>query len=157
AVNWRSPLCGALAAVAAWLLAQAYVMRGLENWMLDGCFDFRGTRPSAARVLIVGLDDVSLNELRKPLCFLSPELAEALRYLKNRRAAAVGIDLVVPDVLDALDDLQAGRPGDASTLGQAVQESGNVVLAEWKSRDGWLRPLSAWRLKSYLNPEATDL
>jgi CHASE2 domain-containing sensor protein len=155
--NWRCLCCGALAALAAWLFTQLAVVHGLEEWMLDGCFHSRGRRPTQAKVVIVGLDEYSLDEVHKPLAFISPELASVVTYLKQRGAAAIGIDLIDPEALDDLDDLREGKPGDATKLGQAVFDAGNVVLAVGKTGGGWIKPLHAWRLKSYMSPDPTDL
>jgi adenylate cyclase len=157
-LDWRGALSGALAAVAAWLLVQAPVIRGLEEWMLDGCFYFRGPRPTQAKVVLIALDDDSIDELNKPLTFTSPELARVVRYAREQGAAAIGLDLIVPESLAGLPELQEGsKQGDATELGKAVREAGNVVLAQWRLPDGWRRPLPQWRLKNALNPQPTDL
>jgi hypothetical protein len=46
---WRGAMLGALCGLAAWLLACSPIARGLENWALDGCFAYRGERPSQAK------------------------------------------------------------------------------------------------------------
>jgi adenylate cyclase len=154
---WRGALIGLFCGLLSWLVSQLTVVRGLEEWMLDGCFSFRGARPTQGKVLIIGLDDASLEELRRPLVFISPELAEVVRFVAKQGVSAIGLDLIAPESLMELADLQAGRPGDVTKLGQAILEAGNVVLAQWKLEGRWLRPLPQWRLKALTNPEPTDL
>ena len=43
--------------------------RNLENWALDICFVFRGERSSSNDIVIIALDDESLNKMDKPLMF----------------------------------------------------------------------------------------
>jgi adenylate cyclase len=157
---WRGAGPGLACGLAVWLLLRVPFVAGLENWMLDGSFAYRGARPSRADVVLVGLDDDSLDELRKPLVDVSPELAEVVRFLKARGASAVGIDLLVSDSLKDRPELsEAGAPGDARALGAAVLEAGNVVLPELRSGGRWHLPLPQWRLKAFLSPEPgrTDL
>jgi CHASE2 domain-containing sensor protein/class 3 adenylate cyclase len=137
-------------ALVCWALGQSPWLRGLEEWAHDGFFALRGTRPSRARIMIIGLDDAALDQLRRPLAYTSPELAEVVAYLKAQKAAAVGIDLLVPEGLTGEAELQPGKRGDASKLGQAVHDAGNVVLAEWHLEGRWQRPVWQWQFK-YLN------
>jgi adenylate cyclase len=148
---------GLLCGLAAWLVTRLAVIHGLEEWMLDGCFFHRGPRPSAARVVLIGLDEASLDELHKPLAFASPELARVVSYAKEQGAAALGLDLIVPASMSGLADLQEGKVGDPKRLGQAISDAGNVVLAQWKAEGRWLLPLPQWRWKHELQPEPTDL
>src|SRR5208282_1659295 len=105
-----------------------------------------------------GLDEPSLDELGKPYVYLSPELAEVVAYVKNQGAAAIGIDLFIPEKLSRLPGLEeAGSPGEARKLGQAIADAGNVVLPQWRVEDHWQRPVLQWRLKSLLDPDPLDL
>src|SRR5262245_38172413 len=87
---------GLLCALAAWALTATPLTRGVEDWLLDGLFFYRGARPTDAKVVIIGLDEPSLRGLDKPLVYISPELAAVVGMAADRGAAAVGIDLFVP-------------------------------------------------------------
>jgi len=153
----RGILLGLVCAVAAWGAFHTPPLRSLEDWLQDSCLASRGVRPTRTPVVLIGLDDVSLDELRKPVMYVSPELAEVVSFVKGQGAAAIGLDLIVPESLLGFAGLEAGQPGDATKLGQAIQQAGNVVLAEWKLGDRWLRPLPQWRWKHLLDPRPTDL
>jgi class 3 adenylate cyclase/CHASE2 domain-containing sensor protein len=152
----RGIVLGLLCAVAAWGITQWPPLRGLEDWLQDRAFSFRGVRLTRAKVILIGLDDASLDELKKPLIYISPELAEVVVYAKAQGASAIGLDLVIPSSLAELPDLQAEGPGDSTKLGQAIQDAGNVVLAEWKLEERWLKSLPQWRLKTLIDPTKTD-
>ncbi len=155
---WRGIGLGLGCAVVAWLLAQLATFRGLEDWLLDGCFFYRGSRPTTARVVIVALDDDTLAHLDKPTAFLSPELAQVVTHVNQQGAAAVGLDLFVPQALSTLNDIQtAGAVGDARPLGAAILQAGNVVLPQWQTADGWQQPLFQWQLKALTQPQLGDL
>jgi adenylate cyclase len=160
----RGILLGLLCALAAWFLSRPPLMRGIDEWLFDGCFHVRGPRPTQARIVLIGIDDVSLDQLGKPAVFLSPELAEVVASLKQQGAAAIGIDLIIPESLE-----QSGAFApllEADKLGQAIFEADNVVLAkrllhistEGADRDVWLLPLTQWRFKSLTDrARPTDL
>jgi adenylate cyclase len=150
-------LVGLFGAGLAWGFAQLPPMRGLEEWLHDGGFSLRGTRLfSRAKVVLIGLDDRSLNDLREPLVHTSPQIAKVVAYVKEQGATAIGIDVMIPDNLAGLPELNEGGRGDATKLGAAILEAGNVVLPEFKLDDGWLEPLPQWRLKAFLHPGPTD-
>jgi CHASE2 domain-containing sensor protein len=155
----RGALIGLLCALVTWGLAQVPMMRGLEDWLLDGSFVLRGKRATATKVLLVDIDDQSLDQLKKPLLFLSPELAEIVGYLNDQGAAAIGLDVLIPQSYSSLPALQAGAEGDATTLGLAIERSGKVVLPEWRVEGATLRPLVQWQLKSLgdPDPDGTDI
>jgi adenylate cyclase len=148
---------GLLCALIAWLLSQVSVFRGMEDWMLDGCFSFRGTRHTHAHVVIIGLDDPSLDKLGKPLAYTSPELAEVVKYVHQQGAAAIGLDMFIPQSMSTMPGIEgSGGAGDAHTMGQAILEVGNVVLPEWHVEGQWQKPLLEWQFKSFSHPEPTD-
>jgi adenylate cyclase len=156
---FRGIWLGLCCALLAWLLARTGTFRGLEDWMLDGCFFYRGARPTQAHVVIVGLDDESLARLKKPLPYVSPELARVVRHVHDQGATAIGIDLLVPESMSGLPEIDTDRGlGDAAPLGQAIYDAGNVVLPEWRDGQHRQRPLYQWQIKA-LDPEkaaATD-
>lgn len=147
---------GVSCAIVAWLVTQLSPVNGLEEWAQDSFFSLRGQRPTRAHVILIGLDDESLDELKLPLLYTSPQLAEVVAFLKARKVAAIGLDVLVPKGLMADKELQEGERGDATKLGHAIQDAGNVVLAEWKIQGKWQRPLPQWQLKALIEPGPND-
>jgi adenylate cyclase len=152
-------LLGMVCALLAWLLSQTLVLKGLDRWLFDGCFQGRGTRASASRhrILLIGLDDRSLDEFKKPLVCFSPELAEAVDFLHGQDVAAIGLDLLIPESLRDFPEFQENATGDAALLGRSIQRAGNGVLPARRKESGWLLPLPQWRFKSFVDPEVADL
>lgn len=157
-VPWRAAAVGLASAMVVWLLSLSAWMHGVDDWLFDECFFWRGLRPLETKIVIVGLDSATFKELDKPAVFISPELAEVVAFLNEQGAAAIGLDLIIPEDLSGLDGLQPEQPGDASKLGTAIESAGNVVLARWLQGEynRPLEPLPQWRLKHLTHPEATD-
>ena len=146
-------MAGIFCAVAAWALAQLPMMAGLEDWLLDGSFALRGRRATSANVLLINIDDESLDRLKKPAVFLSPELAEVVNHLHDQGAAAIGIDFLIPESYTGLSALQAGAEGDATAMGLAIMRSGAVVLPEWRVEGRSLLPLLQWQRRPSSGPD----
>ena len=142
----RGAAIGVVCGLACWLVSLHPVLRGLEEWCQDACFVYRGVRPSASRdhIVIVSLDDASVAELSKPLAFASPELAEVVDYLSGRQAAAIGLDVMVPEELDRFPGLGG------EDLGLAAAQAGRVVLPVASAGTRLIRPLRVWRTGSPL-------
>src|SRR5205807_10255525 len=104
--RWRGVLLGLACALISWWLTTFAFVRGVEDWMLDGCFFWRGSRPASANVVLVELDEPSLDDLKKPLAYLSPDLARVVRFLKDRGAAVIALDLMVPESLGQLEAIR---------------------------------------------------
>lgn len=134
----RGAFIGGVCAVAAWLLSQTTLIRGLEEWMLDSSFAYRGTRPTSAKIVLIGMDDESLDKIKKPLVYTSPELAKVVNFVKARGAAAIGLDVLVPESASGFQGLEA------EVFGKANEFAGNVVLAKWRLRKKWLLPIKIW-------------
>jgi adenylate cyclase len=147
-MTWRGAWIGIICALLCWALNGAAWIRGLENWLSDGNFAFRGRRPSTANVVIVEMDEASLQELAKPLMFLSPELAKVVTYLHDQGAAAIGVDITVSASDATMPYLLPNGPGAADTMGQAVGRAGNVVLPEWLGVEPAQFPLYEWMVPS---------
>jgi adenylate cyclase len=167
--GWRSVILGLACGLAVWLLSLTHEMQGIDDWMLDWCFNTREGRVSQAKIVIIGLDERSFEDVHKPFPFLSPELAQVVRHANAQGAKAIGIDLFVPQSLSAHPDLSTpGAEGDARELGAAILAAGNVVLPEWGIKDDadpapgtryvrWIRPLLQWQTKWLARPEPMDL
>jgi CHASE2 domain-containing sensor protein len=124
----RGVWIGLACALAAWLAVKYTMLGGVEDWMLDGCFSFRGTRSSpTAQVVIVELDHDFLSKLPKPTTSLSPELAEVVTFAKKQGARAVGIDVVIPEDREDLPGME-DESGDPLRMGQAILKAKNVTL-----------------------------
>jgi len=158
---WRGVPIGIGCALVAYCLTFTSWHDGLNEWLLDGLFAKRYSRPTTAKIVLIGLDDQSLDEFRKPLVYLSPELAKVVRYVREHGAASVGLDLFVPSSLSTLPDIEnPGGLGDARTLGQAIVDVDHVVLPHWiLSENLTLEPLPQWQLKAFLadTPDPTDM
>jgi len=124
--------------------------------MLDAWFYYRGPRPTQARVVLIGIDDdtLKLPDLRKPLAFLSPELATVVRYAHGQGAAAIGLDVLIPIELRDRHELREPE-GDSRLLGKAVLETGNVVLAGLLEGEGLELPLPEWQLKMQVERDSS--
>jgi CHASE2 domain-containing sensor protein len=145
-------------AIAAWLLCLSQSVQGLDDWLFDSCFIYRGARSTSIKTYIVGIDSATYRELNRPAIFISPELADAIAFLKAQGTAAIGVDLIIPEEMAGLAGLEEGGPGDATKMGTAVQKAGNVVLARWwnGAHDRPLETAPQWRWKHLSNPDAAD-
>jgi len=155
---WRGLLRGLACALLVWLVFVSMAsFRGLEDWMLDSCFFYRGPRPTQAKVVLIGIDDATLAGLRKPLAFLSPELAAVVQYTHDQGASTIGIDLLIPDDLRDRPELKTpGAEGDARLMGQAVLDAGNVVLAGIADGDRLQLPVFPWPFKMSVDRDPLD-
>src|SRR5262245_55114233 len=101
----RGVVVGLICALLAWLASMAPVVHGVEEWALAGWFDWRGIRATQAPIVLVELNEESLDALGKPVAFIAPELADVVSYLKQRGAAAIGIDLFVPESMGEIPEV----------------------------------------------------
>ena len=128
--------------------------------MIDHFFVWRGVRPSNQKVILVALDDDSLRELRpKSSIEISPELAEVVTFLAKQKAAAIGVDYIISKDLEEKPGLQKEQIGDLTKMGEAVKNSGNVVLSQWLLDNGrWEQPPWQWLVKYQIDGyKPTDL
>ena len=139
--TYRGAVVGLICALACCLLNETVAMRGAENWALDNCFVLRGKRSTTANVVVVGIDEDSLRELKKPLAFISPEMSDVVRFLDAEGASAIGIDFFIPADAEDRPYFRPGADGDADQLGKAIAQSKKVVLPEWQLGKEWLSPL----------------
>lgn len=154
--TWRGAMVGIVCALGCWAWNRTALVRGLENWALDSSVLFRGQRASSANVVIVAIDDGSLQTLGKPPVFISPELGKVVTYLHQQGAASIGLDFMIPDSTQTIADLMPGAPGSAEAMGQAVGQTGIVVLPEWMiPGEPPLRPIYEWL--AFPEPHWTNL
>jgi adenylate cyclase len=97
-------------------LGQTVEYRGL-----DFCYRLRGVEPPPPELLIIGIDEPSFQELRRPWPWPRRFHAELIRRLK-----AAGARLIAFDVLFA----DPTQPEDDQLLAQAMAEAGNVILSQ---------------------------
>src|SRR6185437_12051579 len=102
------------------------------------------------------IDDDSLESMRYPLAYISPDLAKVVRFLREQQASAIGIDLLVPDYLRDLpgiappeneqtDVARFDRPeampdGNPAELRDEIRRSQNVVLIEYLAYGRAIKP-----------------
>jgi CHASE2 domain-containing sensor protein len=138
---WRGAWLGAACGLVSWGFALLPFGCGVEDWLQDASFAYRGARASATRIVIVGLDDDSLAALPKPMVASSPELAQVVTFLHDQDAQVIGLDVFVPEPLDDYDR-DPGLGG--KELGLAVGLAGNVALPAVKGdRRRLVRPLTS--------------
>jgi adenylate cyclase len=156
-LSWQGPASGAASALFCLLLTTIPAIGGLERWFSDGFLAWRGKRLSPTKIVIIGVDDQSLLKLRKPLRNISPELAEIVAFLQAEGAVAIGIDMIVPEDLTGRAEFERYAEGDATRLGEAIKQAGNVVLPQWQVEGEWQRTIRPWRFKHDLDPAPWDI
>lgn len=144
----RGMLVGLVCSAVCWSLNGSSAVRNAEDRALDSCFLVRGERPSDAPLVVVGLDEPMLQQLDKPVMYLSPELGEVLTYLGEQGATAVGVDFFVPENSRS-KELDEGGIGEAVFVSEAIAGFRRVVLPKWMlSSDKVLLPIYEWTLAS---------
>jgi|GEM_PF-4182443 len=162
-----TPVASALIALVVCVaVSAAALLPAFQDWerrMQDAQFWYRGPRATTAPVVIVGIDAVSLDEFTESLVSLSPKLATTIQYLSDHGAAAIGIDFMIPSADATLPEIQPGAVGDAEVFGQAIGQSGRVILPvqyESTTAEGTaqrLEPVPQWLAKHAIFPEWNDL
>jgi adenylate cyclase len=108
-----------LAASALALAAyRVHVLRGLELGSVDVRFDVRGTEAPPASIVLVEVDDKTLDDLRMRWPFKRSVHAELIDRLRNAEAKVIAFDV----------EFSAPTP-DGDALVRAVDRAHNVVLA----------------------------
>ncbi|MFO0844016.1 MAG: adenylate/guanylate cyclase domain-containing protein [Gemmataceae bacterium] len=111
--GFRGLVAGVVVAMLVWLAGRAGLFDGLEDWALDEAFVWRGRRATAARVVLVGIDEESIRRLGKNLSYVSPELARVVRYANAQGASAIGIDVLIHERQQFNPEIM--RPGGSGT------------------------------------------
>lgn len=143
----RGVLIGLLAGILALWVAQHPFLQALDLWVTDSSFLLRSTRESNCPITIVGIDEESLVDpelKRKPLRYLSREIAEIVEYLLEQKVAAIGIDVFLPEDYNDIEEFQGGAIGDAESLGVVIAESTNVVIPFLVTDEKVFRPIVHW-------------
>ncbi len=94
--------------------------QNLENRVLDFCYTLRPVSPPPPEILIVGIDEPSFQELKKPWPWPRHLHAALIKKLSE-----AGARLIVFDVLFA----DPTTPEDDRALAEAMNKAGNVILA----------------------------
>jgi len=90
-----------------------------NNWY----FPLKGeTEPSPA-ILIVAIDDVSIERLNEPWPWRRNLLSKAIENIYNNGGAVIGLDILL--------DKSSEYPEDDTILAKVLANSGNVILASW--------------------------
>jgi adenylate cyclase len=117
----RGALLGLAAFVLTVLAGQTPLGPRLEYAALDRLTTWRPPRPLPPEILIVGIDEASFQELRRPWPW-----PRSLHARLIERLAASGARLIVFDVVFA----DPTAPGEDEALAAAIRRAGNVILAQ---------------------------
>lgn len=136
---WPFPL---LIAVAVLLLAQAPVVERIESRWLDIKFQLlRGiSDDSRDGIVLVGIDEQSLNAFDAPLALWHRQLAQLFDSLRLAGPRVVGLDMALPD-----RDYAGLVPGANRELAASIMRLravSPVVLGMTVNSDGTVRPVS---------------
>jgi adenylate cyclase len=139
--SWRS-----IGALAAMVFAAALPASGLLD-LWDRAWQDAQQRAMQAwqaprdvgKIIVVGIDDATLRSLRQPLTLLHPQLGAFLQAMAGSGAAAVAVDLVLPD--RSYDEIVPGY--DLALLQglAAMRHAGTLVLAQAVDGGGRPRPI----------------
>ncbi len=139
APSWLALNVLLLALVA--LLSLTYPVEELSRRLGDEYFRLRGSQPTSSQVVLVLIDDASLQRFgRWP--WPRTQLARLVREVSKREPSAIGLDLLLAEPGDAAGDAELAR---------AIQEAGNVVLAAKVASSpdrAWIDPLPVFRSRA---------
>jgi adenylate cyclase len=111
---------GLLSAALATVAYASQAFEGIELDIVDARFAVRGEEPSPPNVVVVEIDDVTLDELDTQWPFPRSFHAELIDRLRRAGAATIAYDIQFTEQT---------RPQEDNALIQAVARAGNVVLA----------------------------
>jgi adenylate cyclase len=110
---------------------------------------------AAPDVVIVGIDDESLDALGVPMALMHSTLGRALEAIASARPRSIGLDLALPQ--RSFDALRPGLDRDLMRGLLAARRTGPIVLALDASADGSLRFPSTPLLAAAGGPQAFGL
>ncbi len=116
----RAALFGLLAFGLITLLGFLTSGQNLENLALDLGYQLRPVEPPPPGLLIVGIDEASFQELRRPWPWPRRFHAELINRLAKAGARLIIFDVLFADPTDSEDD---------EIFAQAMRRAGNVILA----------------------------
>ncbi len=139
ATSWLTLNVVLLALIA--ILSLTYPVEELSRRLGDEYFRLRGQQATSSSVVLVLIDDVSLQRYgRWP--WPRTQLARLVRAVSQQHPAVIGLDFLLTEPGDTRGD---------GELAKAIQESGNVVLAAklgGAPDRAWIDPLPALRSRA---------
>jgi adenylate cyclase len=111
---------GLAAAVVALAAYRVHVVQGLELASVDRRFDVRGRQTPPSKVVLVQVDDQTLNDLRMRWPFRRSVHARLIERLRSAGAKVIAFDV---------EFRAPTRPEDDDLLVRAVDQAHNVVLS----------------------------
>jgi adenylate cyclase len=110
-------VCAAALAILAYA---THLMRALEQQSVDARFSVRGTQAQPSEIVVVGVDDVTFNQLGVQWPFPRRLHARLIERLREASAKAVGFDVQFTEPTDPRDD---------NALIESVERSPGLVLS----------------------------
>lgn len=96
-------------------------------------FQWRGPRPTQARIAVVAISDDTLQAWPEPVVFWGSHYADVIRQAQTLDAAWIGLDII--QAVDA--DKYAPQQNPTAMLARALQEGhGGIVLSNLRSQNG---------------------
>jgi len=139
ATSWLA--LNALLLALVTLLSLTYPVEEFSRRLGDEYFRLRGSQPPSSQVVLVLIDDASLQRYgRWPWPRI--QLARLVREVSKRQPSAIGLDLLLAEPGDAAGDAE---------LAKAIHEAGNVVLAAKVASSpdrAWIDPLPVFRSRA---------
>jgi adenylate cyclase len=135
-------------AVRRLALTDSSFLTSLEWRWVDLKFRVRGARAPGKEVVIVGLDDKTLEKLGSARVFRRENFAKLIEKLTQADPKAIGFDILFPekeDITNSTNDLK---------FAQAIEASQRVVLGVWLNLES---RMGAKRTQETLDPEMQQL
>lgn len=117
----RALLVGLLAFLIVAPLSLVTTGRTLEYLGLDLAYQLRPSQPPPPELLVIGIDEASFQELRRPWPWPRRLHAKLIRRLAAAGASLIVFDVVFADPTDSEDD---------RLLAEALKQAGNVILGQ---------------------------
>src|SRR5262245_17547164 len=128
-------------------LTDSSLLTGFEWRAIDVKFRMRGEQPAGTEVVIVGIDDKTLDRLGSARVFQRSNFATLVTKLAEAEPKAIGFDINFPD-------RDVSNPDNDRQFSEAIRAANSVVLGVWfylAGSTGPKRPLES------LDPEMLKL
>lgn len=129
------------------------ILQRLELKTLDYRFLCKGVEQPDGNIVVISIDDKTLDEIEDPLIFWRPYFAKIIKNISEGGANVIGLDIVFPI---PLNNKINGVDHD-SLLAEALHNANNVTLAETfkyeKENDCYIFDEPNSRLRFAANPE----